>query len=233
MIDKKSVENARLLYYSILSKLFCFSYNEDRFDGVLDGFKMMANSSLDGKSEEALKNLISNVDNNYENISKEYDNIFHAPPSPVRSTISYYDEGYETGVACVEIKRLLAKTNIRRDKSKFIEFEDNFGFIFTIMSKFIELYVNGKDEYKEFAQELFEKYINNFVDEFLDAVYMHEKSNLYKDVVGAMSSFFEFERVYYGITSKDNKRTIKVEDGLLRSEALRRENNKARKNKGV
>lgn len=233
MIDKKSVENARLLYYSIFSRLFCFSYDEDRFNGVLQGLKLIANASLDSRSEEALKELISNIDDKYENISKEYDDIFHAPPSPVRSTISYYDEGYETGVACVEIKKLLAKTNIRKDKTKYVEFEDNFGFIFTLMSKFIELYIGGKEEYEQYAHELFEKYINIFIDDFLNAVYIHEKSNLYKDIVNLMVSFFEFERAYYGVNSQEHTKTIKVEGGLLRSEALRRENNKARKNKGV
>ncbi|PSM53298.1 putative formate dehydrogenase-specific chaperone [Campylobacter blaseri] len=233
MIDKKNVEKARLLYYSVLSKLFCFSYDDDRFYGLIDGLKLMLQSPLDSNSEIALRNLVESINEDYSNLSKEYDDIFHAPPNPVRTTISYYDEGYETGVACVAIKRILAKTTIRRDESKYVELEDNFGFIFTIMSKFIEQCIDGNEKYEEYAEELFVNYLNVFIDEFLNAIYLHEKSNFYKDIVNLMVSFFEFERAYYEVTTIESNSAIKVADGLSRSEAARRAKNKARKNKGV
>jgi len=83
----------------------------------------------------------------------EFDDIFHTPPSPLRNSLSFYDEGYEVGHACANVRKILAKTNIRRDESKFKENEDNVGFVFTLMNEFI-----GK--FDECEEELFKNIIN-------------------------------------------------------------------------
>ncbi|CZE46880.1 TorD/DmsD family molecular chaperone [Campylobacter geochelonis] len=228
MIDKQSVENARVAYYSLFSKLFVFSYDKDRFCGVKGVIDMMLQAPLDELSEFALKEL--SIDFEDENrVISEYDAVFHAPPKPLRTTISFYDEGYESGVACLRVKNLLAKTKFRRDEIKYKDQEDNFGFLFALMSEFITLQIKGEKEYEVYANELFTSFINPFIDEFCDNLYIHEKSEIYKNISNLMTSFFEFERIYYGVSAPKDSRNIKVSKGLSRSEAARRLSNKQKK----
>ena len=123
MIDKQGVQDARHLYYSLLSRLFVFSYSDDRFSGVKETMALMADSPLDDISKDALENVVSKF--NALELVGEYDDIFHAPPTPVRVTISYYSEGYESGEAHAKVKKLLSKTKFRKDDSKYVENEEN------------------------------------------------------------------------------------------------------------
>lgn len=233
MLDKASVENARIFYYSLLSKLFVFTYEKDRFNSVLLMLEAILKAPIDQASQNALKSLCDSFKNeNIQNVADEYDQIFHAPPNPVRSTISFYDEGYEFGVSCLNVKKMLAKTNIRRDEKKYLEKEDNFGFIFTLMGEFLKKYINGDELYGEYAKELFETFLNPYVDEFISAIYIHENSYIYKNISILMHSFFEFERVYYEVVKPQKEINKKVIRGISRSEMVRRETNRARKNKG-
>lgn len=222
MIDKNSVKNARQFYYSLFSRFFVFSYSEKRFDGVKDALVLMIDSPLDDISKEALQNIISKFDEL--KLIEEYDDVFHAPPSPVRVTISYYSEGYESGEAHAKVKKLLSKTKFRKDDTKFVENEDNFGFLFTLMSELID------DE--TICSEIFTEFVNPYVDEFISCVYMHDKANFYKDIVILLRSFIEFERAYYGVSKPTETKNTQVVGGLSRSERVRRELNKQKRSRG-
>ncbi|WP_103636206.1 molecular chaperone TorD family protein, partial [Campylobacter concisus] len=143
------------------------------------------------------------------------------PPSPLRNSLSFYDEGYEVGHACANVRKILAKTNIRRDESKFKENEDNVGFVFTLMNEFI-----GK--FDECEEELFKTIINPNIDEFIEKLYEHQNSEIYKDVAILLNEFIAFERVALN-SPKPVKIDHKKSDGLSRSENIRREKNRIRK----
>lgn len=230
MTDKIGVLNARILYYSLFSKLFVFTYDSGRLDGVDGVFKLVVQSPIDESSKQAAIILSQSANSSgLKPFFQEYDAIFHGIKGGVKNTISYYDEGYEGGISFVYLKRLIAKTNLRRDEEKYKENEDNFGFIFALMSEFLQRQKAGFDEYEEFANELFMEFLNPFVDEFADAIYLNENANLYKEISTLMRSFFEFERIYYGTTKPQKRDNIKILQGISRSEMARRESNKSRK----
>ncbi|NLK67494.1 MAG: dehydrogenase [Campylobacteraceae bacterium] len=222
MINKESVKDARQLYYSLLSRLFVFSYSDERFSGVKETMSVMATSPLDELSKDALEHVVDKFDTS--KLIEEYDDIFHAPPTPVRVTISYYSEGYESGEAHAKVKKLLSKTKLRKDDSKYVENEDNFGFLFTLMSQFID------DE--TLCTEIFTEFINPYVDEFIANVYTHDSSDVYKEIAIILRSFMEFERAYYGVSKPVDSKNIQVYGGLSRSERARRELNKQKRSRG-
>ena len=119
------------------------------------------------------------------------------------------------------MRKILAKTNIRRDESKFKENEDNVGFVFTLMNEFI-----GK--FDECEEELFKNIINPNIDEFIENLYEHKNSEIYKDVAVLLNEFIAFERVALN-SPKPVKTDHKKSDGLSRSESIRREKNRIRK----
>ncbi|MDD3344438.1 MAG: molecular chaperone TorD family protein, partial [Sulfurospirillaceae bacterium] len=148
MINKESVNKARSLYYGFFSKMFVFTNDIERFNGVVEALDIMIENPIDENSGEALKELKAYIlAYGEEAMIQEYDDLFHNPSyKVVRNTASYYDEGVESGKKQLEVKNFLAKTKIRRNEANFKENEDSVGFIFTFMHELIELIIGGQKE---------------------------------------------------------------------------------------
>lgn len=228
--EKLAILNARKIYYLLLSRLFIFNERDDRFFGILEILNTLKDFAFDEKNEIAINNL-TQIFKSPKDVCDEYDDIFHAPPKPLHNTFSYYDEGYSSGSACIKVKNIIAKTDIRRNEREFKENEDNIGFVFHLMFEFINRHIQNKSEYEDYAKEMFENIINPFIDEFIKILYSHENAKIYKDVCIILQSFIEFERVYYSLAKPvyEKNRNLKSQNCISRSEKLRRETNKARR----
>jgi len=234
MTSKGEFAAGRGLYYSLFSRFFVFSQDADRFSGVNAMLGLASAHALNEESAAAIMRIQVKFDEeNPQNLADEFDEIFHALPSPLRNSLSYYDEGYEVGHACAKVRKILARTDIRRDEAKFKENEDNVGFVFALMSEFIAR-ESELELYGELEEQLFKEIINPNIDEFINDLFNHESSEVYKDVAVLLQGFIEFERVVLSaprpINQDENKKTL---DGVSRSEAIRRQKNRVRKIKAM
>ena len=234
MTSKGEFAAGRGLYYSLFSRFFVFSQEADRFSGVNAMLGLASAHALNEESAAAIMRIQAKFDEkNSQNLADEFDEIFHALPSPLRNSLSYYDEGYEVGHACAKVRKILARTDIRRDEAKFKENEDNVGFVFALMSEFIAR-ESELELYGELEEQLFKEIINPNIDEFINDLFNHESSEVYKDVAVLLQGFIEFERVVLNaprpINQGKNKKTL---DGVSRSEAIRRQKNRVRKLKAM
>ena len=234
MTSKGEFAAGRGLYYSLFSRFFVFSQGADRFSGVNAMLGLASAHALNEESAAAIMRIQAKFDEkNSQNLADEFDEIFHALPSPLRNSLSYYDEGYEVGHACAKVRKILARTDIRRDEAKFKENEDNVGFVFALMSEFIAR-ESELELYGELEEQLFKEIINPNIDEFINDLFNHESSEVYKDVAVLLQGFIEFERVVLSaprpINQGKNKKTL---DGVSRSEAIRRQKNRVRKLKAM
>ncbi|WP_103648873.1 TorD/DmsD family molecular chaperone [Campylobacter concisus] len=234
MTSKGEFAAGRGLYYSLFSRFFVFSQGADRFSGVNAMLGLASAHALNEESAAAIMRIQAKFDEkNSQNLADEFDEIFHALPSPLRNSLSYYDEGYEVGHACAKVRKILARTDIRRDEAKFKENEDNVGFVFALMSEFIAR-ESELELYGELEEQLFKEIINPNIDEFINDLFNHESSKIYKDVAVLLQGFIEFERVVLSaprpINQGENKKTL---DGVSRSEAIRRQKNRVRKIKAM
>ena len=234
MTSKGEFAAGRGLYYSLFSRFFVFSQDADRFSGVNAMLGLASAHALNEESAAAIMRIQARFDEkNPQNLADEFDEIFHAPPSPLRNSLSYYDEGYEVGHACAKVRKILARTDLRRDEAKFKENEDNVGFVFALMSEFIAR-ESELELYGELEEQLFKEIINPNIDEFINDLFNHESSEIYKDVAVLLQGFIEFERVVLSaprpINQGENKKTL---DGVSRSEAIRRQKNRVRKLKAM
>ncbi|MDO4874719.1 MAG: molecular chaperone TorD family protein [Campylobacter sp.] len=234
MTSKGEFAAGRGLYYSLFSRFFVFSQDADRFSGVNAMLGLASAHALNEESAAAIMRIQVKFDEeNSQNLADEFDEIFHALPSPLRNSLSYYDEGYEVGHACAKVRKILARTDIRRDEAKFKENEDNVGFVFALMSEFIAR-ESELELYGELEEQLFKEIINPNIDEFIENLFNHESSEIYKDVAVLLQGFIEFERVVLSaprpINQGENKKTL---DGVSRSEAIRRQTNRVRKLKAM
>ena len=234
MTSKGEFAAGRGLYYSLFSRFFVFSQDADRFSGVNAMLGLASAHALNEESAAAIMRIQAKFDEkNPQNLADEFDEIFHAPPSPLRNSLSYYDEGYGVGHACAKVRKILARTDLRRDEAKFKENEDNVGFVFALMSEFIAR-ESELELYGELEEQLFKEIINPNIDEFIEGLFNHESSEIYKDVAVLLQGFVEFERVVLSaprpINQGENKKTL---DGVSRSEAIRRQKNRVRKLKAM
>ena len=234
MTSKGEFAAGRVLYYSLFSRFFVFSQDADRFSGVNAMLGLASAHALNEESAAAIMRIQAKFDEkNPQNLADEFDEIFHAPPSPLRNSLSYYDEGYEVGHACAKVRKILARTDLRRDEAKFKESEDNVGFVLALMSEFIAR-ESELELYGELEEQLFKEVINPNIDEFIESLFNHESSEIYKDVAVLLQGFIEFERVVLSaprpINQGENKKTL---DGVSRSEAIRRQKNRVRKLKAM
>ncbi len=234
MTSKGEFAAGRGFYYSLFSRFFVFSQEADRFSGVNAMLGLASAHALNEESADAIMRIQAKFDEkNSQNLADEFDEIFHALPSPLRNSLSYYDEGYEVGHACAKVRKILARTDIRRDEAKFKENEDNVGFVFALMSEFIAR-ESEQELYGELEEQLFKEIINPNIDEFINDLFNHESSEIYKDVAVLLQGFIEFERVVLSaprpINQGKNKKTL---DGVSRSEAIRRQKNRVRKIKAM
>ena len=234
MTSKGEFAAGRGLYYSLFSRFFVLSLSGERFTGLNAMLGLAAAHALNEESAAAIMRIQARFDEkNPQNLADEFDEIFHALPSPLRNSLSYYDEGYEVGHACAKVRKILARTDIRRDEAKFKENEDNVGFLFALMSEFIAR-ESELELYGELEEQLFKEVINPNVDEFIESLFNHESSEIYKDVAVLLQGFIEFERVVLSaprpVNHGENKKTL---DGVSRSEAIRRQKNRVRKLKAM
>ncbi|EPZ3061616.1 molecular chaperone TorD family protein, partial [Campylobacter coli] len=101
---------------------------------------------------------------------KEYDELFLALKNTIPMTFSYIEEGFENSKALLNVRQILAKSTIRRNEKIFKEAEDSVGFCFILMSEFL------KNKEDELAKALFEKVINQGIDEFLMLIFSNSKA---------------------------------------------------------
>ncbi|AXH14704.1 hypothetical protein CP985_14640 [Malaciobacter mytili LMG 24559] len=237
-MKEQEVNKARAVYYKIFSNFFVYTPDINKYFQLLNLIELVKNNSLDEYSAQAFENILKKLqkDSNIV-LLKEYDDIFHNPQTTqIRTTASYYDEKVESGKKRVQMLDFLAKTKIRRDEKRFSEYEDSIGFILTVLSELAFLVSEGEEQYKTLQHCMFSDILNEFVDELSKAIYEHEKADIYKDVIVALLSFMEFERLYFGISRAKPKEVIKeevCEEVISKEELERRARNKAAKAAGA
>jgi len=236
MRDAK-MDRARSLYYGMFSRLFTLSGEYTKYYELITLVETLKENPLDSLSAEAFTALHAKLpsQSNVELI-QEFDTLFYAPQTKtIRTTASYYADGVENGKKRLEMQNFLAKTKIRRDEEKFSDYEDNIGFIFTVMAELSELTANGEESYHNTAHCIFEEILNDFVDVFAKELYEHEESDIFKNVAVILKSFIEFERIYLDVSVpavKPFREQAEEVEEISEEERARRERNRALRAQG-
>ncbi len=234
-MKEQEINKARAIYYKIFSNFFVYTTDTSKYFHLLSLVDLVKKNALDESSAKAFESISNKLqkDSNVVYV-QEFDNIFYNPQTTnVRITASYYDEGVESGKKRVQMLDFLGKTKIRRDEKNYAEYEDSIGFVFAVLSELAVLVSEGEESYKTLQHCIFAEVLNEFVDEVSKSIYEHESADIFKDVIVALLSFMEFERLYLDVPRakpKEQKKVAKAKDEFISQEELeRRARNKALK----
>ncbi|EAI8297921.1 hypothetical protein CUM36_06795 [Campylobacter coli] len=227
LMDLEKLRLARSLYYQCLGELFVFSFSEERLSKLQEYLKTMQECLFDENLKSNFDILLKHLDdeNSIQAFFKEYDLLFLSLKNSIPTTFSYIEEGFENSNPLLCVRQILVKSKIRRNEKFFKESEDSVGFCFILMSEFL------KNKEDELAKALFEKVINQGIDEFLMLIFSNSKAKLYKEIANIAAQFIEFERYCFELEKPTIKPSKKVQNDLSRSEFLRREANKQRRSR--
>jgi TorA maturation chaperone TorD len=231
MKNNTELNKARAIYYNVFASFFVITNDTTKYFHLLGLLDTLSKTAIDEESQKSFQNIVNKLDksSNY-TLMEEFDDIFHNPQTKnIRTTASFYDEAVESGKKRVQMLEFIAKTTIRRDESKYHEYEDSIGFIFAFLSELIELVNNGHKEYENTAHCVFEQVLNEFIDEFAKNVYEHPNADIYKNLMIALHSFIEFERLYLEVSKPQPKEKLEKKENISDEEKQRREKNKALK----
>ncbi len=237
-MDKHKIHKARALYYNLFANFFVLPDGLKAYLELINRIKVLQKSALDENSNKALNNILTMLDESSNiTLSQEYDDIFHSPISKnINLTASFYDEGVQSGKKRVQMIHFIAKTTIRRDEKNYHEYEDSIGFIFAFLSELCDMAANGKSEYEATIHCVFNEILNDFIDEVLMQIYTHENAKIYKELMVALNSFVEFERLFLGISKPIKKEEVAKKEckteQISEEELLRRARNKELKKQG-
>ena len=232
----QDIYRARALYYSFFANFFVIGAKIENYFELLSLLNILKDNALDEESQKALEKIYEMLDKtSNQSLIEEFDDIFYNPNGKkIRLTASYYSEGVESGKKRVEMIGFVAKTKLRRDEKNFHEYEDSIGFILSFMAELSNLLANGEEAYENISHCVFSQILNEFVDEFAKEIYEYENSKIYKELMIALHSFIEFERVFLDVNKpkKQNKQIKKQSDSwgdISKEERERREKNRALK----
>ena len=228
-MQNKEINEARAFYYGFFSKLYTFTYDKNRYKGVKESAEILYDYALEETSKNALKHFIENFDE--QKLADEFDEIFYdLSQDPVPTTASFYDEEIENGKMKVKMVDIVLSSKFRKNE-EYKDSEDDIGFIFPFMQYLILEKLKG-DEKSEWLENRTFDILNTFIDDFIENVYMHQASNLYKDIAVLLKAFIESERIFLEkpkpLIEKIKKEECEV--CIADKEAERRKRNKQKKN---
>jgi len=228
----KEIEKARAFYYAFFTKLLTFTYDKNRFSDVKKMAENIYQYPLDEASKIAAKNLAEKFDK--DTLIKEYDDIFYdLTNDPVPTTASFYLEEIENGKMRVKMVDIVLASKFRK-REDYKDLEDDIGFILPFMNHLILASLKGDEKSKHIQEKTFDV-LNMFIDDFIENLYLHTASNLYKNVAILLKSFIETERIYFEkpkpkiekIEKKECKVCIADKEAAIRKENKKKKNEEA------
>lgn len=209
------INKARVIYYGLFSSLFSYFENEEDYKKIVYTIKFLSQVPFDETSKEIFENISEYLkqDKAFESLQEENNNIFYSPSTSfVPVTASYYAEQRDDGQKRIEMSNIVLKSDFRKDTKVFKEAEDHISFIFAFLKKTIEQ--NETEILDENVLSVYNKILNDVIDEFITKLYEHENSEFYKNIAVLLKIFIEVERTLLSI-EKNQKQEKRAEHELF------------------
>ncbi|MFV0482415.1 MAG: molecular chaperone [Campylobacteraceae bacterium] len=196
-----AIEQARALYYKFFAIVFGAKKSEKEVDDLIELLGLFMQNPMDEASLDAVKNM-SEFLRKYglKGFKEECDDVFTSPESSfVPFSASYFDEGRDDGEKRVESAGYVFESKFRKNELNTNDSEDTVAFLFSFMQTLLNAGKSGDSESLALAKKMFEKVLNEFLDDFSSILFSHESAFFYKNVAVLLYAFTEFERFYLDV----------------------------------
>ena len=181
---------ARSYFYEFFAYPLFFDENLAEFGRFKQQAKFLSSALISDENAIDFENILNASESEFKDEQNAV--FFNMGYSNVPLTASFYDEGRDDGRKRLETIEILKKTKYRRDDEKFGGGEDYLGFIFKLQATLLR-------EYEDLANEMFEKIINNFSDEFVKLLKNHKSVRILKSYARIYENFIALERNILGL----------------------------------
>lgn len=202
-MNQDEINRARVVFYGLFASLFTFFETDENFEKLKNSIDALSETPLDSNTKEAFLNMKNFLDNGgFKALKDEANEVLYSPSTTyIPMSASYYVEARDDGKKRQEMVELVNLSNFRRDDDIYKENEDNIAFMFNFLHHLIQNTLDGDVNAEKITRGVFERVLNEIVDEFIHNVYKHESSDFYKHLAVVLKVFIEYERHLYGISS--------------------------------
>jgi TorA maturation chaperone TorD len=198
------LNKARSVFYGALSLLFIYQAASKKPEDTIGLLKAIEESDFDDAACQSAKTLRSRLEKDgFGALDEEFSALFLIPfgdLTPMNASI-YYDE-MEADKPLSTVKEIMALSALRKESGKFSENEDNFGFVFALMSRLNRLAAQEEDSAAFIgAGRLYGEIIKPFAPQFLKRLKKNKNISLYNFVVEIAERFLAFEEEFYASLS--------------------------------
>lgn len=231
-MNQDEINRARVVFYGLFASLFTFFETDENFEKLKNSIEVLSKTPLDLHTKEAFLNMKNFLDEKgFDGLKEEANEVLYSPSTSfIPMSASYYVEARDDGKKRQEMIELVNLSNFRRDDDKYKDNEDNIAFMFNFLHHLIQNTLDGDENAEKITRGVFERVLNEVVDEFINNVYKHESSDFYKNLAVVLKVFIEYERHLYGITATSKKQEIKEADKSLGSKQKVASEKKAKRN---
>ena len=214
-MNQNQINSARVVFYGLFASVFTYFETDKNFKALQNTVNVLSQNPLDPNSEKALLDMKSILDEKgFIALKDEANMVFYSPSTAyIPMSASYYCEARDDGKKRQEMIDLVNLSNFRRDSEKYKDNEDNIAFMFNFMHHLIQNTLDGDENSEKITRGVFERVINEIVDDFTNNVYKHEYSDFYKSMAIVLKVFIEFERQLYSLnpaTTSQAKETLRT-----------------------
>ncbi|MDR2639407.1 MAG: molecular chaperone TorD family protein [Helicobacteraceae bacterium] len=194
MTDK--LNEARSVCYGVLSLLFIYRAASRKPQDTIALLKAIESSDFDDEARKSAQALAARLEagGGFEALDEEFSTLFLIPfgeTTPMNASV-YYDDT-EASKPLLIVKEVLAASGLRKESGRFGDNEDNFGFVFTLMSRLCR----AGGEALEGAKRLYFEIIRPFAPQFLKRLKKNKNISLYNLSVNLTERFLAFEEEFH------------------------------------
>jgi TorA maturation chaperone TorD len=211
-MNQEQINSARAVFYGLFASVFTYFETDKNFKALQNTVDLLSQNPLDSNSATALLNMKSILDEKgFRALKDEANIVFYSPSTAyIPMSASYYCEARDDGKKRQEMLELVNLSNFRRDTQTYKDNEDNIAFMFNFMNHLIQNTLDGDNDSEKITRGVFERVLNEIVDQFASNVHEHENSDFYKSMAIVLKVFIEYERQLYSLNPVNNSQAREV-----------------------
>ncbi|MDR3347343.1 MAG: molecular chaperone TorD family protein [Helicobacteraceae bacterium] len=204
---ENELNEGRAVFYGVLSLLFIYKAASKKPEDPIKLLGAIEESGFDDAACQSAKKLrlALREENGFDEFDDEFSQLFLLPfDGNVPMSASVYHDDLEAGKPLLKVKEILNIAALRKEQKNFSENEDNFGFLFALMTKLARESAAGNNVAFIAMGDLYSAVIKPYAPLFAARIKADKRSRLLKEAAILLERFMNAEDKFYGSLKKQS-----------------------------